>query len=139
MTVPVVALIGAWIAFRQSETARNKLKLDLFDKRMAVYQSARKAIGTAATHGNLSQEQQIEYLQGVSPAQWLFGPEVFEYLNKTLWHKIVDLELHNSMSKGPDSAERTHHIHARADTLKWLVAQYSDFDALVGQYLSLSH
>jgi len=43
------------------------------------------------------------------------------------------------MSKGPDSAERTHHIHARADTLKWLVAQYSDFDALVGQYLSLSH
>jgi hypothetical protein len=138
--VPVIAGIAAWIAFRQSQIARNRLKLDLFDKRMAVYQAVREALGTAATQGNLTLEQQIKYLQGTRTAQWLFGPKVSAYLDETLWHKIVDLELHNTMSKGPpESAERVQHIHAKADTLLWLVAQYKAFDALVAEHLTLRH
>ena len=140
LALPVIAVIGAWIAFRQSQIARNKLKLDLFDKRMGVYQAVREGLSSAATHGKLTHEEEVKYLIGTRPAQWLFGPEVFTYLDETLWHKIVDLGLHNAMSEGrTNDNERVKHIHARAETMKWLVAQYKEFDKLCADYLTLKH
>ncbi|GAB3033886.1 hypothetical protein GCM10027285_15710 [Oleiagrimonas citrea] len=137
--IPIIAAIAAWIAFRQSQIARNKLKLDLFDKRMEVYSAVREALGCITRQGNLTQEQQLQYLQGTRTARWVFGIEVAHYLDEALWHKIVDLELHNTMSKEPSGPERTKHIQKRAEVFKWLVQQYKDFDALVAEYLELRH
>ncbi|MBX9403027.1 hypothetical protein K4L06_17095 [Lysobacter sp. BMK333-48F3] len=139
VVVPVVALIAAWIAFRQSQIARNKLKLDLYDKRIAIYDVVRKTLGIATSHGKLTQDDEVEYLSGIRTAQWLFGPEVAEYLTKTLWHKIVDFSLHNAMLSSTDREERSKHIHARAETIKWLVEQYDELDKLCGPYLRLKH
>jgi len=64
IVLPIIAGIAAWIAFRQSQHARNKLKLDLFDKRMAVFGAVREALGDIARQGALTNEQQLFYLQG---------------------------------------------------------------------------
>lgn len=80
--IPIIATIAAWIAFRQSQIARNKLKLDLFDRRMEVYTAVREALGSITMKGKLTQEQQILYLQGTRAAQWLFGPEVLSISTK---------------------------------------------------------
>lgn len=139
LVVPVIALIAAWVAFRQWQIARNKLKLDLFDKRMAVYEVVRKTLGVATSHGKLTQNDELEYLSGIRTAQWLFGPDVSKYLQETLWHKIVDFGLHNTMSSGPASDERTRHVHARAETFRWLVDQYEELDKICSPYLLLKH
>jgi hypothetical protein len=139
IAMPIVALMAAWIAFRQSQIARNRLKLDLFEKRMAVYEVVRQTLGAAVSHGKLTAEEELNYLSGTRSAQWLFGPEVFKYLDETLWHKIVDFGLHNTMSQGPQSEERATHIHARAKTVLWLAAQYKEFDKLCASYLTLRH
>ena len=138
--VPVLAGVGATIAYRQWRTAQNKLKLDLFDRRMAVYQSVRDALGYIAAHGRINHEEQIKYLKGIQSAQWVFGPKIQKYLHETLWHKIVDLELHNTLSAGNnrDTDERTRHIHLQAETLKWLVGQYKVLDDMCGEYMTLS-
>ena len=139
VVVPVIALIAAWIAFRQWQIARNKLKLDLYDKRMAIYEVVSKTLGVATSQGRLTQEDEVEYLSGVRTAQWLFGPEVSTYLQETLWHKIVDFGLHNTMSSGPAGDERIGHIRARTETFRWLVDQYKEFDKLCSPYLQLRH
>ncbi|SBV35265.1 hypothetical protein STPYR_10195 [uncultured Stenotrophomonas sp.] len=141
LTVPVLAAVGAVIAYRQWRTAQNKLKLDLFDKRMLVYQAARDALGYIGSHGKTSHEQQIEYLTGIQTAKWLFGPEVHSYLSETLWHKIVDLELHQSMvyDAPNDHPDRSKHIKLKAETLKWLIAQYSVLDKMCAKYMVLGH
>ena len=137
--IPVIAVTAAWIAFRQSQTARDKLKFDLFEKRMEVYVAVRKALTQISQQGNLTLEQQVQYIQGTRSARWLFGPEVFNYLDTTLWHKIVDLELHNTMSKDSETPERSKHIQERAETMKWMIRQNKEFDALVENYLTLKH
>ena len=161
VAVPFIAAVAAWIAFRQfkiaarqseislkqseialqqAETSRNKLKLDLFEKRMAVYEAVQGTTRKAANSGKLSQEEQINFLIATRSAKWLFGQDVYDYLDTTLWHKFVELELHNSMSEGPrDDPERAKHIHARAETIKWLVKQIGEFDNLCADYLSLRH
>ena len=141
LTVPVLALVGAVIAYRQWRTAQNKLKLDLFDKRMLVYQAVRDTLGYIGSKGKISSEQQIAYLTGIQTAKWLFGPEVDTYLSETLWHKIVDLELHQTMvyDAPRDDPERSKHIKLKAETLKWLIAQYSVLDKKCAKYMVLGH
>ena len=138
--LPTVAVIAAVIAYQQWKTARNKLKLELFEKRMEVYACVQETLGHAARDGTLDNEKQIAYLTGTKSAKWLYGPEVATYLDKTLWHKIVDLELYNNLSRdNSNEEERIENIHARGETMKWLVAQYKDLDKLCEPYLTLTH
>lgn len=141
LTVPVLALVGATIAYRQWRTAQNKLKLDLFDKRMHVYQAVRDVLGYIGSHGQIGNEQQVEYLSGIQTAKWLFGPEVDIYLSETLWHKVVDLELHRTMvyDAPTDLPERSEHVQLQAETLKWLIAQYSVLDKKCAKYMVIGH
>lgn len=137
--VPIIAGIAAWIAFRQFQTAQNRLKFDLFDKRMEVYNTVREALGNITRQGSLTLEQQLRYLQGTRTARWLFGSDVFTYLDETLWHKIVDLELYIELSKDASEPERVKHVHARSDTFKWMMSQQKYFDTLIAKYLELKH
>lgn len=139
-TVPVVALFAAYIAYRQWRTSQSKLKFDLFEKRMLVYQAARDMLGFVASHGKTTHDEQIKYLSGIQPARWLFGPEIAAYLDE-LWEKIVDLELHQTMvyDAPHDDQERQKHVLLKADTLKWLMKQYSVLDEKCAAYLSLGH
>jgi len=139
VVVPVIALIAAWVAFRQWQIARNKLKLDLYDKRMAVYDAVRKTLGIATSRGRLSQHDEVEYLSGIATTKWLFGREVATYLEETLWHKIVDFGLHNTMSSSPAGDERSRHLQARTEVFRWLVDQYKELDKLCAPYLQLRH
>ena len=141
LTIPILAGIGAFIAYRQWRTAQNKLKLDLFEKRVLVYEAVRDTLGHIAAHGSISQDQQIKYLSGIQTAKWLFDKKVHDYLNETLWHKIVDLELHHKLSSAENRGdpERSKHIHLQAETLKWLVAQYSVLDSKCEKFMAIGH
>lgn len=55
LTIPVIAIVAAIIAYRQWRTAQSKLKLDLFEKRMVVYQAARDMLGYVGLTCPLSQ------------------------------------------------------------------------------------
>jgi len=90
VVVPIIAIIGAWIAFRQSQIARNKLKLDLYDRRFEVYQTVQKTLGVITVQGKLGLGDEGMYLSGIQTAKWLFGPEVVAYLETELWQEIVD-------------------------------------------------
>jgi len=135
----IIAAIGVWIAFRQSQIARNKLKFDLFERRMAVYEVVRTTLGKAVSTGKLSRDDEIEYLIGTRSAQWLFGSQVFDYVDKILWKRIVDFGLHNAMISQHHSEERTRHVYAHSEMMQWLVDQYRTFDDLCEPYLKLSH
>lgn len=73
--IPIIAMLAALIAFRQFQIARNKLKLDLFDKRMEVYSAVREALGNIARQGNLTPEQEIQYCKVRAALVGYLGPK----------------------------------------------------------------
>ncbi|MDN4060121.1 hypothetical protein QPK31_18090 [Massilia sp. YIM B02769] len=82
---PVVALLAAsiagFIANRQWKTARNKLKLDLFDKRIAIYKLAITALQNIRT--NKVDVKAVEELENsLHAARWLFNIDVALYLHE---------------------------------------------------------
>jgi hypothetical protein len=140
LLTPTVAALGIFIAYRQWRTAQNKLKLDLFERRLAVYEAARGFISSVMTSGKTTQDREFEYLTGIRGAKWLFGDEVVQYLDKVLWHKACDLWcLQEELEGMPPGDERTRKVHAKAEIKKWLIAQLEVLDNKFSPYLKLRH
>ena len=88
LSTPTVAVFGSIIAYRQWRTAQNKLKLDLFEKRFAVYNSARSVLSTITTSGKITNEESYKFLSSTREAKWLLDDGIAEYFDKVLWEKI---------------------------------------------------
>lgn len=81
LLTPTIATIAVYIGWRQWTTAREKLVLDLFEKRWAIFEGAEKAAGLVLRDGdvrNNTATRDIAILR--SKTQFLFGPEVEKYL-----------------------------------------------------------
>jgi hypothetical protein len=135
-----VALLAAFIAYQQWVTARNKLKLDLFEKRLQVYNAARSAIGDLITTEKPKSEVEWQYLNGIRGVKWLFDDRMVKYLDDELWGKIVDLGCVDSELKGvPLREQSSEKMRERADIKKYLTRQLSEIDERFKPFLSLRH
>ena len=140
LLAPVVAVLGSLIAYRQWRLAQNKLKLDLFDRRLKVYEAATGLLSSVMTSGRAKDEELFKYMVATREAKWLLSPEIAEYLDKKLYHKAIDLQtLAAELEDVPVGDVRTQNIHAQADVKKWLIAQYPVLDAQFAPFLQLGH
>jgi hypothetical protein len=85
LMTPLVAAIAAYVAWKQSSIARNKLKLDLFDRRFAVYDAAKSLIGHIAVTGGVSEDALFSFDSATKQARWLLNEDLDRYLNTTLY------------------------------------------------------
>lgn len=82
LIIPVISLIGAWIAVRQMLIADGKLQLDTFERqyerRFAVYEATRKILGDVFR--NISDDDIREYGLSMLSAEFIFDHELWVYL-----------------------------------------------------------
>ena len=62
LLTPTVAVIGSLVAYRQWVLARNKLKLDLFERRFAVYEAARNLLASIMTSGKAKDAEIFKFM-----------------------------------------------------------------------------
>ncbi len=134
----VVAALAAFIAWRQWLTARNKLKLDLFDRRFAVYDAARNLIGSIATSGKVKEDELMKYLLGTREVRWLLNKDIEEYLwgiyLEAVNHQSTDDEL-NFANPG----DRPRLAQVKAAQRKALLQKLEGLDEKFSEFLSLGH
>ncbi|MCT8178901.1 hypothetical protein [Variovorax sp. CY25R-8] len=108
---PLVALIagvfGVTFSWRSWQTARNKLKLDLFEKRYRVYLAIKSHVDRAIRDSAISADDVLQYLSIVEEARWLFSDEMFDYLGKDLGAAISTVsritdEMSDLAGRGPE-------------------------------------
>jgi hypothetical protein len=152
----LAAGVGAWVAHKfgriqegiarqqaataaaAAQTAKNKLKLELFDRRIAVYDAARKAIDSTGLMNYQREEVQDAYKEGIDPAVWLFENDVLEYLNDELWPLLFKFGL---ASRDADTLtvhdERASAIREERDLRMELAAQSHRINEVFARYLRL--
>lgn len=91
LTLPILASAGVWIAFVQARTARHKLQLDLFDKRIEVFLDTEDFISTALLLGSVENSTFPKLYRAMGKARLLFESDVEDFLkavNDTAarWH-----------------------------------------------------
>lgn len=141
LLTPVVAALGLFIAYRQSVIAQNKLKFDLFEKRFAVYDTARDLLRSATTSEQLTEEMLSIYRAGTREARWLCDKRVDDYLNKTLYaQSFLLLHLSDDLNRLELSdPKRPSTLRQLADAQSWFHQQQEILDDLFAQYLEVQH
>ncbi|MGH7110524.1 MAG: hypothetical protein ACREFK_08850 [Stellaceae bacterium] len=86
----VIALLGTEIAACQMWIAREKLRLDAFDRvydrRVAIYEATRKFLGDVFSDTGMSEEKIHTYGFFTLDAEFLFDDNMYNYLGEILSH-----------------------------------------------------
>lgn len=81
--MPVVAVVGAWIALQQMYLARVKLQHDTYDRKYAVFQAVRWVLlGVAALKRAPTIEDMRGFINEMAAAPFLFDSQLVKYLNE---------------------------------------------------------
>ena len=140
LLVPTVTAFGAMIAWRQWRTAQNKLKLDLFERRLAVYHATAQFLGSVLTTGKVLDEELFGFISSTREAKWLLDAHVADYLRTELYRKALQLQsLDSTLKELPIGDERAANVHAQREIKEWMSQQYDVLDAKFARFLKLRH
>jgi len=135
---PLIAAIVAVIAYRQWRTANNRLKFDLFEKRLQVYQRLYDLIQEICESGNLYNHEYTRLKVATRDVKWLFGRR----FNKYVYGEILPAarQLRNirvTIENPPPEQQTSGLIKREVDLISWFVAQIDVLDKKVSADLSL--
>jgi hypothetical protein len=140
LLTPTIALLGGFIAYRQWKTAQNKLKMELFERRLAVYDAVTEYLSLLTGSGRTSLEAEYKFLSGIRGAKWLFDFHISFYLENTFRDQVNRLAVAQAELDGrPVGDERRHIVETIRSTREWLESQREFIDVLFEPYLALTH
>jgi hypothetical protein len=91
----LIAAIAAYVAWRQYRVARNKLKLDLFERRYAIFEEVWGILSRIVHHDALDMNHGLAtpFNNLLPKAGFLFGKDVEDYLNEVVrrWAELSGL------------------------------------------------
>lgn len=126
LAVPVIALVGVWIAARQMLIADEKLKLEAFDRqyerRVATYEATRDFLASIFLD-DLSPDDIRAYGLCTLDAQFLFDEDFHIFLKEILSRAAQWKEASISLEQEPHSENRRAYEKIRNDNLDWIIRQ----------------
>ena len=84
----LIGIAAVYIAYQQHVTNKRQLRLALFQRRLAVYESMMKLRGLVLAHGRLDLNHMFDYIRETREHQFLFGEDVADYISET-YHNAV--------------------------------------------------
>lgn len=96
LLMPAIVLLGMYIAWQQYKINKNRLKLELFNRRYKVYDALMNIFSSVLREGKLSREIFLEYSHFINEGKFLFSTDIAEYLDKA-YNKINMLSAHMNL------------------------------------------
>ncbi len=127
MLTPVIALLATYIAWQQYKTYRDQFRLNLFERRLKVFDSTGKLIGVVLRTARVQQPDLSEFLWETKESAFLFGSDILAYLDE-LYGKATDIY-------GLENAVDQQQQNQRKETLKWFSGQGDAIKKKFGKYL----
>lgn len=109
LLTPIIAVIAAFIAYKQWYTNAQKLKLDLFNRRFRVYEETIKILRLILRNLKPNQADLQNFYEATLEADFLFKPEVRQYLDEICNHAAIlnlrNIEYNDQISSAPIDAD----------------------------------
>ena len=134
----LIAAIVTYIAFMQWRTAQAKLALDLFEKRIAVYDLVREAISIINTHGKVDETADRKLLEAMNASEFLFGDDIREYL-EAMWKKFSKMRVAQSQLENSDEKIRKKAVSNKYDLFREITQFYYEGGDVFAHYMRIDH
>ncbi len=136
-----IAYFAVRIGGGQKKTNDLRSKLDLFDRRLRIYEEAKNILGLMYTTG-AKDEQLLEFVTKTEDAVFLFGDNIKEYLEEVYRRaqelSFVTQEMSRALSVGASVEERTRLAGARKEDVEWATGQRRALSGRFKKYLDVS-
>lgn len=141
LLTPTIAIVGTIIAYQQWRTNNLKLKLDLYDRRLKVYEEVRVLLSRILQKADINYDELFKFFRNCSEADFLFGPEIPKYIEE-LYQRGVKLHSWNEQyrdSTQPRPPNYNHKIvvEGKHEELQWFTEQFDPAKRLFQSYLSI--
>lgn len=128
LLTPAIAVVTAYIAWQQWRTNRQKLALDLYDRRVSVYEQVKKILSIVMREAHATYDELLAFRSATSQADFLFGPEIPKYLDDIYqhgvkleyWHK----QYRDFTQEKPPGYDHDKVVEGDDAELEWLSAQF---------------
>lgn len=137
VSIPVIAIIAAYIAWQQRKVNERRLKHELFGRNFLVYEAILDFIGSIVTSGEAKDENLYNFNKKTKAAKFLLGEDISEFINK-IYNKAIDLQTLDAELEGlPVGAERSRIVRERGEIKKWIYHQFGELDEKFKKILGL--
>lgn len=134
VTALIAGLVGI-VAYRQWRTAREKLVLDLFQRRFNIYVAAKSGVDQVMISASTRNNDSIRNVSVAgSEAVFLFGNDVCKYL-ESVRLAMINLQLANDMMAQQDRSRDW--PQEASDRLKEIGAFYDTFPEVAAPYMRM--
>lgn len=128
-----VAKLQAEVAVRSWRTSNEKIILDLFDRRISIYESIRAAIAPVMTNGRTTIENLQAFDEAIDKVRFFFGPEVSVYCDELRRALISHRQVGEMFKHDPPNYEVLADREATAFTK--IVGFYAEAPPLFAPYI----
>jgi len=80
LTSVLLVAIVTWTGVQQHRLAKNKFKLDMFEKQFAVYKGVQEFLTSILQDGKFSFDKFFEFRRKTQDSTFLFGKEIHQYI-----------------------------------------------------------
>ena len=139
LLTPVIATVTTYIAIQQYRANQLKLRQDLYDRRLLLYNAVAEFLAHVMQEGTADRTQLITLLQKTRESYFLFGKEVSDYVTE-LYKKGVKLQFYEKQlnhANLPVGGERTRLAEQQGELLKWFGDQFDVIQPMFAKKLSL--
>jgi ribulose 1,5-bisphosphate synthetase/thiazole synthase len=134
----ITVIIGASVAsaaYLQYRLAKNKFRLDLFEKRFAVYKGAQAFLNKIMNKGRVELNDLFEFRAATQDAIFLFENDISEFMN-SLDEKACTVGMIEEQFKDLEvGEERSRLAKEKSEGLNWLLGQLPRLKDVFGPYL----
>lgn len=127
LTPIVTAAIATYIAYQQWRTNRDKVRLESFDRRIAVHKAIEEYLMQIYREGTVTFKQVLKLRTEVSYAVYLFDKEVEDYIDE-LQRKGIRLE---------EITGKPEHATEMKELLRWFKDQLEGMNTKVSRHLRI--
>ncbi len=141
LLTPTIGVTTAWIAYQQFRLARERLRRDLYDRRMVVYRGVMEVASSIMTHGKVRGEDLAKWARATAESNFLFEAGLREYLESirkkivTAWSLGVQLEQGGGLPVGDARAKVA---GQQGDALLWLANKLPEIQERFAKYLRVA-
>jgi hypothetical protein len=140
LLTPTIAILGSIIALQQWRTNSKRLKHELFDRRYEQFTVIREFLRSIMTSGKSKPDEQIQFLAGTRGVRFIYDKEIWEYIEKTIWHLAIELECLDSELEGvPVGEKRSKNVKRQSEIKKQLYKELETLEDKFAKYLQLQH
>jgi hypothetical protein len=134
----VLGVVAAYIAWRQWANANYRLRLDMFDRRYAMYEATKFLYGTIAINGSVTSNDFADFREKIRGAEFFFDGEVrhfFERLLDLSWRAHL---ARSRQKRANDDATLDKLFEDEDKCLQLIDAEGPNLEKFFSKYLDLS-